>query len=80
MILQAIKENLLKFYELTNKKQRHPCRLARTARGGTKNSLSGYRALTTGKQCIVVPWKLPMQQSSCKSCPPHSIFETRLLT
>jgi hypothetical protein len=48
-------------------------------------------AMTTSKQCIVVPWKIPMQQSICKSFPiywhllvqgkkvPYSIFETRLL-
>jgi len=45
---------------------------------------------TISKQCIVAPWKVPMQQSNCKSCSiywhlllqgkkvPHSIFATRL--
>jgi hypothetical protein len=49
-------------------------------------------AMATSKQCIVAPWKIPMQQSDCKFCPiylhllqqgkgmPHSIFETRLWT
>jgi hypothetical protein len=48
--------------------------------------------METSKQCIVAPWKMPMQQSNCNFCPiylhlllqgkkvPHSIFATRLFT
>jgi hypothetical protein len=38
-------------------------------RNKRKYGVTSMVVMTTSKQYIVVPWKIPTQQSSCMSCP-----------